>query len=197
MKNKILICFLFVSPLLFGAISVQAVAPVDSDGDGLSDSLEAQFKTNSNSADSDGDGFSDLAEIDWGYNPLSTSTAKWSQRIEVDLKKQKIYYFVGNIKWKEFIVSTGKKSMPTPKGDFAIRNKVVKAWSKEYKLWMPYWMGVVGGVGIHELPIWPNGYQEGAKHLGIPVSHGCIRLSAKDAMYLFDRVDPGVKVKIY
>ncbi len=43
---------------------------VDSDGDGLSDKLEAALGTNSVASDSDGDGFSDGQEVFAGYNPL-------------------------------------------------------------------------------------------------------------------------------
>jgi len=197
MRNKLFISLLVLVPLLFWAAPLKAAAPLDSDNDGLPDNLELQFKTDPQNPDSDSDGFKDGAEVDWGYNPLASSTVKLPQRIEVDLKNQRLTYFVNNIKWREFKVSTGKKSMPTPKGTFKIKNKIVKAWSKEYKLWMPYWMGVVGGVGIHELPIWPNGYREGENHLGTPVSHGCIRLGIGAAPYIFDRVAVGTEVKIY
>jgi len=197
MKKYLLFIFLF-SFFWLTASAAQAEAPLDSDNDGLSDQLELQFKTDKNNPDSDNDGFNDYQEIDWGYNPLSSSTVKLAQRIEVDLKKQKIYYFVGNYKWKEFKVSTGKASMPTPKGEYKIQNKAKKAWSKTYGLWMPYWLGLnKAGIGIHELPIWPNGYREGENHLGIPVSHGCIRLGLKDAPYLFDRLAVGTIIKIY
>ena len=195
MKNKLFILTIILA--LFLATPSLAASVLDSDKDSLADDLELKFKTDANNPDSDYDGFKDGLEIDWGYNPLSSTTAKLSQRIEIDLKKQRLYYFVSNIKWKEFTVSTGKASMPTPKGEFKIKNKVVKAWSKEYQLWMPYWMGVTGAVGIHQLPIWPNGYREGEQHLGVAVSHGCIRLGIKEAPYLFDRVTPGVNVKIY
>lgn len=188
-----LFCF-----LLLGVCRAQAATPSDSDGDGLSDSLELQFNTDKDNPDSDGDGFSDYLEIDWGYDPMDISKSKLEQRVEVDLKKQKIYYFVDNYKWKEFKVSTGKKSMPTPKGDYKVQNKVKKAWSKTYSLWMPYWLGLnKAGIGIHELPVWPNGYREGENHLGTPVSHGCIRLGIKDAPYLFDRLQVGTNIKIY
>lgn len=197
MKNKLVIILLVVTPLLFWAVPSHAGAPVDSDKDGLTDEMELKFGTDPHNPDSDGDGFKDLREIDWAYNPLSSSSDRMSQKIEINLKKQKMSYFVDGILWKEFKVSTGKASMPTPKGEFKIRNKVKKAWSKEFGLWMPYWMGVVGGVGIHELPIWPSGYREGENHLGTPVSHGCVRLGLKDAPYLFERVDSGVSVKIY
>ncbi len=195
MKNKLVI-ILFVS-LFFIAAPVLAATPIDTDGDGLTDEMELKFGTDLSNPDSDADGFKDLRELDWAYNPLSSSTKKLEQRIEINLKKQRLYYFVSGVEWREFKVSTGKTSMPTPKGEFTIKNKIKKAWSKAYGLWMPNWMGITGSIGLHELPIWPNGYQEGANHLGTPVSHGCIRLGSKEAAYLFERVTIGVGVKIY
>lgn len=195
MKNKLFIIFLV--SLFFVATPALAAGPVDSDGDGLTDEMELKFDTDVNNPDSDGDGFKDLRELDWAYNPLSSSTKKLEQKIEINLKKQRLYYLVGGVIWREFKVSTGKSSMPTPKGEFTIKNKIKKAWSRTYGLWMPHWMGLAGGIGIHELPIWPNGYREGENHLGLPVSHGCIRLGVSDALYLFERVGTGIKVKIY
>lgn len=169
----------------------------DADHDGLSDYLELKYGTNPLNPDSDGDGHKDGAEIDWAYNPLSTSTKKLEEKIEVNLKKQKLSFLVGGQVWKEFTVSSGKASTPTPKGTFNIVNKSKKAWSKAHGLWMPYWLGLNrGGVGIHELPVWPNGYREGANHLGTPVSHGCVRLGIGPAQYLYNRVDVGTKVVI-
>lgn len=196
MKTKLFISLLIIF-LLAGFQVAHAAAPLDSDGDGLTDEMELKFGTDSQNPDSDSDGFKDLRELDWAYNPLSTSSKKLPQKIEINLKKQQMSYFVNGVLWREFKISSGKASTPTPKGEFKITNKIKKAWSREFGLWMPYWMGVVGGVGIHELPIWPNGYREGTNHLGTPVSHGCIRLGLKDAPYLYERVSSGVPVKIY
>lgn len=194
MKKKILI-LLILSLIVFPVLT--KAESVDTDNDGLSDDLELIFKTDPNNPDTDGDGFLDGLEIDWGYDPLSDSKIKLPQKIEIDLKKQKMYYFVSSVKWKEFIVSTGKSSMPTPKGTFSIKNKIPKAWSRTYGLWMPYWMAINGPIGIHELPIWPGGYREGESHLGKAVSHGCIRLGTEAAPYLFDRVIVGTPVVVY
>jgi hypothetical protein len=170
---------------------------LDSDGDGLTDEFEWIFGTDLNNSDSDGDGHSDFIEIDNAYDPLSSSTQKFPQKIEIDLKNQRLFYLVNGVRWREFMVSSGKPSMPTPTGNFQIRNKAKLAWSKNYGLYMPYWLGIVGGIGIHQLPYWPNGYREGADHLGQPVSHGCIRLGIIPAAYLFERVEVGTPVEIY
>lgn len=172
-------------------------AQSDMDKDGLNDLLELKFKTDPFKIDSDDDTYSDFKEIDFGYNPLSSSTKKINQKIEISLSKQKMTYYVGGEKWKELIVSTGKKNTPTPTGEFKIVNKSKKAWSKAYGLWMPFWLGLDRGrIGIHELPVWPNGYREGENHLGKPVSHGCVRLGVGAAQYIYDRIDIGTEVKI-
>ncbi len=169
----------------------------DVDGDGLSDYFEIKYKTDPYNPDSDADGIKDGVEIDFAYDPLSTSTIKLSQNIKINTKEQKLTYYVAGVAWKEFTVSTGKPSMPTPKGDFKIVNKSKKAWSNTYKLWMPFWLGLDRGrIGIHELPVWPSGYREGESHLGKAVSHGCVRLGIGAAEYLFNRVDVGTQVTI-
>lgn len=169
----------------------------DVDGDGVNDYFEYLFKTNPFVKDTDGDGFSDFDEIDSAHDPLSTSTKLFERRIEIYLKSQKLAFFINGIKWREFTVSTGRPGMSTPKGEFRVTNKISKAWSRSYGLWMPFWLGLDRGrIGIHELPVWPGGYREGENHLGKPVSHGCIRLGVGPAQYLYERIDVGTKVYI-
>lgn len=183
----------------YSPFNPQPILIVDSDvdGDGLSDFFELAFKTNPYEPDSDSDGFNDYLEIDNGYSPISIQPEKLARKIEIVLSTQRLDYYINNIKWRSFIVSTGKPSMPTPTGEFTVVNKSVKAWSKSYGLWMPFWLGLDRGrIGIHELPVWPSGYREGEDHLGKAVSHGCIRLGVGPAEYLFNRIDVGAKVFI-
>ncbi len=149
--------------------------------------------------DSDNDGYPDTLEINNGYNPFSTSSKKLAKRIEVELKTQKLSYFLGDIKLGEFTISSGKASTPTPKGSFTIKNKSLRPKSSLYKnLWMPYWLGLsVSGYGIHELPEWGKNIKEGASHLGTPVSHGCVRLGVGPAKKIYDFATVGTEVKIY
>ncbi len=192
------IAFLLILGLFISSPSyVVKAAAIDSDHDGLVDEQEAQFKTDIHNPDSDGDGFVDGLEVASGYNPASKDTRPLTKSILIDLKKQRLYQQLNNITIRTHTVSTGKASTPTTRGTYQIANKSKRAWSRSYGLWMPYWLGIKGTrMGIHELPEWPNGYKEGAKHLGIPVSHGCIRLGIEAAKIVYDWTDVGTKVTI-
>ncbi|MDA3802439.1 MAG: L,D-transpeptidase [Patescibacteria group bacterium] len=171
----------------------------DVDDDGLSDYWEIVFQTNPFEKDSDGDSYNDFIEIDNLYSPLnSSSNEKLDVKIEINLEDQELYFLVEGYRWKNFSVSTGKPSTPTTPGVYEVVNKFENAWSASYGLWMPYWLGLDRGrIGIHELPVWPNGYREGEDHLGTPVSHGCIRLGVNSAKYVYERTNVGTTVDIY
>lgn len=170
--------------------STKKITEVDSDADGLNDALEIKLGSDPVDSDSDEDGYVDGLEFDNAFSPISSSSLKLSRQININLASQTLDYLIDGHIWKTFRVSTGKSSMPTPRGEYKITNKIKKAWSVSYGLWMPYWMGLGrGGIGIHELPIWPNGYREGEDHLGKAVSHGCIRLGVGAAEYIFFKVD--------
>ena len=119
--------------------------------------------------------------------------------IDVNLSTQIMTIFESGRLLGSYLISSGKRGMDTPKGRHAIFNKTPRAWSKTYGLYMPYWMAIVPGgkFGIHELPEWPGGYKEGANHLGIPVSHGCMRLGVGPAKTIYDWADIGTPVIVY
>lgn len=127
------------------------------------------------------------------------SKIKTGKYIDVNLTGQIMTIFENGILLDAFMISSGKRGMETPKGEYTIRNKSSRVWSKLYGLYMPYWMAVVpdGKFGIHELPEWPGGYKEGAAHLGIPVSHGCMRLGVGPAQRVFEWAEIGTPVIIY
>lgn len=119
--------------------------------------------------------------------------------IDISLKYQNMVIFEDGKALDAYMVSSGLKGLDTPTGTFKIENKSPRAWSKKYGLWMPFWMAFLpdGEMGIHELPVWPSGYREGANHLGIPVSHGCVRLGIGPAKRVYDWTDLGTPVIIH
>lgn len=119
--------------------------------------------------------------------------------IDINVASQVMVIFENGQAIDSFLVSSGKRGMDTPQGEFAIRNKTTRAWSKAYGLYMPYWMALVpdGKFGIHELPEWPGGYKEGAAHLGTPVSHGCVRLGVGSAKRVYEWADIGTSVVVH
>lgn len=119
--------------------------------------------------------------------------------IDVNLSTQVMTIFENGLALNSFLISSGKRGMDTPKGDHQIYNKNPRPWSKQYGLYMPFWMAITadGKYGIHELPEWPSGYKEGQNHLGIPVSHGCMRLGVNSAETVYNWAEIGTKVVVY
>lgn len=117
--------------------------------------------------------------------------------IDIDLQSQTLTAFQDRQVIYKFKVSTGKKSTPTPPGTYRILNKYPKIYSNLYKATLPWWMAFRGdGYGIHELPIFGK-IQEGATHLGIPVSGGCVRLAVGAAKIMYDWTNVGDLVYIH
>ena len=117
--------------------------------------------------------------------------------IDIDLSQQQLCMIETNNILGCYIISSGKASMPTPTGTRFIQSKHPKAWSAKYGLYMPWWQSIGNSYGIHELPEWPNGFKEGEDHLGIPVSHGCVRLGVGSAQVVYNWTEIGTPVYIH
>lgn len=119
--------------------------------------------------------------------------------IDINIDAQIMTLFEDGTLLDAYLISSGLAGMDTPKGTFQIHNQHLRPWSRQYELFMPYWMAITpdGKYGIHELPEWPGGYKEGADHLGIPVSHGCVRLGVGAAERVYEWANVGTTVVIY
>ncbi len=123
--------------------------------------------------------------------------------IKVDLSDQKVYAYLGDVDVRDFSVSTGKSSTPTPTGkyDIFLKQDVRVGVAAPHYIMPKFMMFQPSGYGFHALPsLARNGgdafWTEARNHIGIPVSHGCIRLLPEDATWLFDFTDLGTKVEI-
>ena len=133
-------------------------------------------------------------DITWDLKPRIMD----GKYIDIDLTHQVLSIFDNGLRKGSYKISSGKRGMNTPTGTFHILSKGRRPWSEKYGLYMPWYMGfTTKGHGIHELPEWPGGYKEGANHLGIPVSHGCVRLGVGPAKLVFDFADKGTPVVVH
>lgn len=176
------------------AISVQeAVSDGDAETKKMPEVFRANFKTESEP----------VVVPDPAPNavvPSETIEAKITEGkyIDINLAKQNLSIFENGKSLGTYRVSSGKRGMATPTGTFKVMSKAGRAYSREYKLYMPYWMQFTGvGHGIHELPEWKSGYKEGANHLGTPVSHGCVRLGVGPAAKVYAWADIGTPIVIH
>jgi len=130
---------------------------------------------------------------------FTEARVKDGKYVDINLGSQVMSIFENGKLLDSFLISSGKRGMGTPIGQTKIYNKTRRAWSKTYGLYMPYWNAIApdGKFGIHELPEWPSGYKEGAAHLGIPVSHGCVRLGVGSAEKVYNWAPIGTPVIIY
>ncbi len=96
----------------------------DSVQDGAPDSWEIRLNMDLDNPDQNGNGIKDGDDIDNGYDPREKTKVKVEKTIKVSVEKQWLEYYFGDTKLEEFFVSTGKKSTPTPEGEFTIMDKV-------------------------------------------------------------------------
>lgn len=130
------------------------------------------------------------------------SQSNLERYIDIDVTQQKFRYYEQGFLLNEFLTSTGKPSTPTRLGEFKVISKYPIAWGAgDGQVWkMPFFIGfyTAGNLenGIHELPF-INGYREGARSLGIAVSHGCVRLAIGPAEEVFNWVRIGDQVIVH
>ncbi len=124
------------------------------------------------------------------------------KKLSVDLSDQKLFVMLGDSLVREFKISSGAARTPTPTGNFSIHLKnEVRVGGKAPHYIMPRFMMFKGeGYGFHALPsLRTDGgkfWNEARSHIGIPVSHGCVRLLPEDADFLYAFTEVGTKVII-
>lgn len=126
------------------------------------------------------------------------SPANWQRRIDIDLTKQWLTAYEGDIEVFNAPVATGKDGFNTPTGTYAIYLQYHsqnmqgsgggETWDVPNVPWVQY---VVGGVALH------GTYWHDQWGSGVRMSHGCINLNIDDAQWLFDWADIGTTVNIH
>ena len=121
-------------------------------------------------------------------NTTADGREKW---IEIDLSEQRMRAKEGESTLYDFVVSTGKKSTPTPTGEFRpwikMRYALMTGGSKAkgdyyYLPNVPYVMYFYKGYGIH------GAYWH--KKFGVPISNGCINTKPEEMAKIYEWAGP-------
>jgi len=115
--------------------------------------------------------------------PRTAGTGAW---VEILLDRQVLLLIRAGRVERVSHVSTGRKGFATPRGKYAVRLKMRRSWSKQYKVWLPWASYFVRGIAIHQSDVVPVR----------PVSHGCVRVTRFDAAWLFRRTPLGMRVRV-
>lgn len=124
------------------------------------------------------------------------------RNIIVDLSDQMMYARFGETTVWTMQISSGAWDTPTPPGSYEILTKQeLRIGSKAPHYRMPYFqLWDWRGYGIHALPYLANDggtfWSEAWNHIGIPVSHGCIRTLPDDAEMMYEFTDIGTPIVV-
>lgn len=125
-----------------------------------------------------------------------------TRNLEITLADQKMYVKFGDITVWNLTVSSGSWSHPTPRGNYKVLTKQeLRVGSKYPHYYMPYFqLWQSSGYGIHALPYLANDggsfWSEALTHIGVPVSHGCVRTLPDDAITLYKFTIIGTPIAI-
>jgi peptidoglycan hydrolase-like protein with peptidoglycan-binding domain len=84
-------------------------------------------------------------------------------------------------------VSAGAPGTETPPGTFEVFRKELQSWSVPFSTWLPYASYFNQGIAFHEYPDVPP----------FPASHGCVRVSAPEAPFVYEFAAIGTTVRVF
>ncbi|MFR4053317.1 MAG: L,D-transpeptidase, partial [Clostridium perfringens] len=128
-------------------------------------------------------------------------TSNTNYLVFVNIAEQKTYVYEGSKNdWtldKTFTCSTGIEGKETPVGVFTVQNRAPWFFSPKYGQGGKYYVQFMGNYLFHSIPFDSDKTTVSDPTLGVPSSHGCIRLSVEDSKWLYDNVQNGSKIIIY
>jgi len=129
-------------------------------------------------------------------------TVEMGDRFWMDVKLGRVHtatVYKGREPVKWMVASGGRPGCETPLGIFYAGDRGERFWSVRYGEGAMYWVRLKGNYLIHSVPRgtgWKIKTEEHAK-LGLPASHGCVRLGDADAKWVYDNLPQGSMVVIH
>lgn len=123
----------------------------------------------------------------------------WSIRVNVATNTVTVYR--GQVAVKAFACSCGEREGSTPLGNYQLKDKL--RWHELVgPTWGQWCSHITGDILFHSLPYYtkcdnfsldPHDYNQ----MGTSASHGCVRLTAANAKYIFDNCPIGTQVILF
>lgn len=122
--------------------------------------------------------------------------------VEVNLRPiQKVTVYRGNKIIKSMVASAGlpDDENRTPQGFFTLKDRGEYFWTERIQEGGLYWVRITGNYLIHSVPRNKDNeiIEAELKKLGIPASHGCVRLKDEYAKWFYETVPTGTLVIIH
>ena len=125
------------------------------------------------------------------------------KRIVVSISQQRMWVIEeGALKW-EWPVSTGIETSPTHPGVFQVQSREPNAYTPNWDLWMPHFVGIYRPApavdfmnGFHGFPSRGGAQVLWTRNLGRPVTYGCILVHSDHAAVLYEWAEEGVVVQV-
>lgn len=117
-----------------------------------------------------------------------------------DLDAQRVAVFQGEEgAWsmvQAYPCSSGAPGMETPKGEYRVQGRGKWFYNRRLQSGGEWYVGFYGNYLFHSLPM-DSSHRVQDYRLGVPLSHGCVRLRIEDAKWLYENLPGGSKVVIY
>jgi hypothetical protein len=109
------------------------------------------------------------------------------RRIEVYRAKGVALLVRGGRTLRAIHVSTGAGVNATPTGRYKVFRKELRSWSVPFSVWLPYASYFNNGIAFHEYADVPP----------FPASHGCVRVPAPEAPFVYEFASFGTTVVVF
>lgn len=126
------------------------------------------------------------ARLSKAKRPTPRLTRGPGNRTEVLLDKQVTLAITNDKVVRTLHVSTGAPATPTPPGAYKVYAQYTKWWSVPFREWLLWASPFNGGIAFHQLAEVPV----------YPASHGCVRLTAAQAPWLYRFLKVGTPVEV-
>lgn len=135
---------------------------------------------------------------------VRTADSSTKYLLAVDCSAHKVGVFVGKKRaWEPLYYwdcADGAPESPTPKGNYSIGTRGYSfsgaLGGTPYTCY--YWTGFIGSTYLfHSVEYHPGTWRVLDGRLGQAISHGCVRLAANNAKWIYRHIPSGTRVKIY